>query len=38
MDAKRSAKESFFAYIPLNAAHSPHVFPEAYYQKKSWKT
>ncbi len=33
MDAKRSAKEPFFAYIPLNAAHSPHVLPEAYYQQ-----
>ncbi len=33
MDAKRAAKEPFFAYIPLNAAHGPHVVPEEYYQQ-----
>ena len=32
MDAKRAAKEPFFAYIPLNAAHGPHVLPEEYYK------
>jgi arylsulfatase len=32
MDAKRREKHPFFAYIPLNAAHSPHVVPKAYYQ------
>jgi arylsulfatase A-like enzyme len=32
MDAKREAKQPFFAYIPLNAAHSPHVLPEEYYK------
>jgi len=33
MDAKRSAGQPFFAYIPLNAAHGPHVVPEQYYQQ-----
>ena len=33
MDAKRQAKQPFFAYIPLNAAHGPHVLPEEYYQQ-----
>jgi len=33
MDAKRTAKQPFFAYIPLNAAHGPHVIPEKYYQQ-----
>lgn len=33
IDAKRGAKQPFFAYIPLNAAHSPHVLPRAYYQQ-----
>ena len=32
MDAKRAAKQPFFAYIPLNAAHGPHVLPEEYYK------
>jgi len=32
MDAQRKAKQPFFAYIPLNAAHGPHVVPEEYYQ------
>jgi arylsulfatase A-like enzyme len=32
MDAKRSAKSPFFAYIPLNAAHGPHVVPKEYYE------
>lgn len=32
MKAKREAKQPFFAYIPLNAAHSPHVLPKEYYQ------
>lgn len=33
MDAKRKANQPFFAYIPLNAAHGPHVVPEEYYQQ-----
>lgn len=33
MDAKRQAKQPFFAYIPLNAAHGPHVLPADYYQQ-----
>ena len=33
MDAKRAAKQPFFAYIPLNAAHGPHVVPEEYYKQ-----
>ena len=33
MDAKRGAKQPFFAYIPLNAAHAPHVLPKEYYQQ-----
>ena len=32
MDAKREAKQPFFAYIPLNAAHGPHVLPKEYYE------
>jgi len=32
IDAKRTAKQPFFAYITPNAAHGPHVVPEAYYQ------
>ncbi len=33
IDAKRGAKQPFFAYIPLNAAHGPHVVPKEYYQQ-----
>ncbi len=33
MDATRTAKQPFFAYIPLNAAHGPHVVPEEYYKQ-----
>jgi arylsulfatase len=33
MDVQREAKQPFFAYIPLNAAHGPHVVPEKYYQQ-----
>lgn len=33
MDAEREAKWPFFAYIPLNAAHVPHVVPKEYYQQ-----
>jgi arylsulfatase len=33
MDARRDAKDPFFAYIPLNAAHGPHVVPEEYYKQ-----
>lgn len=33
MDAARSGRQPFFAYIPLNAAHGPHVVPEEYYKQ-----
>lgn len=33
MNEKRAAKQPFFAYIPLNAAHGPHVLPEDYYRQ-----
>lgn len=33
IDARRAAKQPFFAYIPLNAAHGPHVLPKEYYQQ-----
>lgn len=33
MDSKRSGDKPFFAYIPLNAAHGPHVVPEEYYKQ-----
>jgi arylsulfatase A-like enzyme len=33
IDAKRTGKQPFFAYIPLNAAHGPHVVPEQYYKQ-----
>jgi hypothetical protein len=33
MDAKRTAKQPFFACIPTNAAHGPHVVPEEYYKQ-----
>lgn len=33
MDAQRDTKRPFFAYIPLNAAHGPHVLPKEYYQQ-----
>lgn len=33
MNAKREAKQPFFAYIPLNAAHGPHVVPKEYYEQ-----
>lgn len=33
IDACRTNGKPFFAYIPLNAAHGPHVVPEAYYQQ-----
>ena len=33
IDGARSEKKPFFAYIPLNAAHGPHVLPEEYYQQ-----
>lgn len=33
MNAKREAKQPFFAYIALNAAHGPHVLPKADYQQ-----
>ena len=32
IDAKRGAKQPFFAYIPLNAAHGPHVVPKEYFE------
>ena len=30
MDAKCTGEQPFFAYIPLNAAHTPHLLPEDY--------
>ena len=33
MDGARSGKQPFFAYIPLNAAHGPHVVPGEYYKQ-----
>ena len=33
MDTQRSGPQPFFAYIPLNAAHGPHVVPEEYYKQ-----
>ena len=30
MDAQRTAKQPFFAYVSLNAAHGPHVVPDEY--------
>lgn len=30
MNAQREAKQPFFAYISLNAAHGPHVVPQEY--------
>ena len=33
MDARRAAKQPFFAHIPLNAAHGPHVLPDEYFQQ-----
>lgn len=33
MNASRTAGKPFFAYIPLNAAHGPHVVPEKYYRQ-----
>jgi arylsulfatase len=32
MDTKRTTQQPFFAYIPLNAAHGPHVLPREYYE------
>ena len=32
IDARRTAKAPFFAYITPNAAHGPHVVPEEYYK------
>lgn len=33
IDAQRTGGQPFFAYIPLNAAHGPHVVPEEYYRQ-----
>jgi arylsulfatase A-like enzyme len=33
MNTQREANQPFFAYIPLNAAHVPHVLPKEYYQQ-----
>jgi arylsulfatase A-like enzyme len=33
MDEQRKTGKPFFAYIPPNAAHAPHVLPEEYYQQ-----
>ena len=32
MNTRRTAGKPFFTYIPLNAAHGPHVVPEEYYR------
>ncbi|WP_404304775.1 arylsulfatase [Neorhodopirellula lusitana] len=32
MDGRRHEEQPFFTYISLNAAHSPYVLPEEYYQ------
>lgn len=32
MDEKRKGSQPFFAFISLNAAHSPHVLPKEYYE------
>ena len=32
MNGQREAGQPFFAYIPLNAAHGPHVVPKEYYE------
>ena len=32
MAEKRQAEQPFFAYVSLNAAHSPYVLPEEYYK------
>jgi arylsulfatase len=33
MDARRAAKQPFFAYIALNSSHHPLIVPEKYYQQ-----
>ncbi len=33
MEAQQKAGKTFFAYIPLNAAHGPHTVPEEYYKQ-----
>jgi arylsulfatase len=32
INSQREAQRPFFAYIPLNAAHGPHVLPKEYYE------
>ena len=32
MDEKRKSDQPFFAYVSLNAAHSPYVLPKEYYE------
>lgn len=32
IDSQRKGEKPFFAYIPLNAAHDPHVLPNEYYE------
>lgn len=32
MDAQRQLDKPFLAYVSLNAAHDPHVLPQAYYE------
>ncbi len=32
MNGRRETDQPFFAYIPLNAAHGPHVVPKEYYE------
>lgn len=38
IDTQREAKQPFFAYLPLNAAHGPHVLPKEYYQQYRGKS
>ncbi len=33
MDSQRAGDKPFFAYIPLNSSHGPHVVPAQYYQQ-----
>jgi len=33
IDGQRAQKKPFFAYVSLNAAHTPLVLPESYYQQ-----
>lgn len=37
MDARRKTDAPFFAYIPLNAPHEPHVLPDEYWKQYEGK-